>query len=429
MRLLRTLSVVVLVALVLTLGAAPGEAKDEKNFVQKVLEWVEVGDPIVTDKITLYPLVIPRALPDVGVVAATDADVVEFTEPDFPRRRYDLGVKNEGDKPVLVIGGTILEGGKRDRLVRQSSIVAPASEAELRTLPASTSSERRKVAVPFNVADSLAPLYLRQQAEFGGSVGTVTGFIARWLDFRMEGDERKSLVAIATSEKLKAFCLPCHQAASRFPKTEGKGPRVIGGVGVIRGRIQGLFLYGNNALVRECFPMMLKGATYPAAAIELRAQKAGIPLPASNEDPAVTQAKVLKDVNDLLNNLRKATYRKDRLEEGVIGEALLVKTSNSTRGRAIGLNGNLVQFVVFPYDPFKNALYGTAIDVPNPEEMEDPERPGGAEVRRRAAMPGRRLTEYEKRLLERLRPNRGGFPGGNPKGGAGRGAGGGGKLR
>lgn len=395
-----------LLALVL-LSAAPGavaeEKESEKNFVQKALDWVEVGEPISTDKIVLFPLVIPRPVGDIGVDAIGTAKNVTFGEPEIPKSRYDVAVQNGHSRPVLVVGGMILEGGKRDRLIRHSAIVDANLATDVRTLPASASSERRKEAEPFKVSDTLAPIYLRSKAEYGGSANTVTTFIARWLDFREDDDDRKSLVAIATAPKLKAFCLPCHEAAARFPRTEGRSDRVVGAVGVVRGRIQGLILYGNNDLVRDCFPAMLRGATYPAAAIELRAKKAGIPLPGQDEDVEEVLARNRKEIDDLLAKIRKAKYREDDVGKGQLGEAMIVVTSNKTRGRAIGLNGQLVQLVVYPYDPFQTALYGTALDVPDEDLMSDPERAGVAGLSRRAGQDGRRLTKAEERLLERLR--------------------------
>ena len=394
-----------LLALVL-LSAAPGAVAEEekgtdKNFVQKALDWVEVGEPIATDKIVLFPLVVPRPVGDIGVDAVGKAEGLEFTEPELPRSRYDVTVKNGRDRPVLVIGGLILEGGKRDRLIRHSAIIGAGDETDVSTFPASSSSERRKEAEPFKVSDTLAPPYLRRKAEYGGTANTVTTFIARWLDFREDDDDRKSLIAIATAPKLKAFCLPCHEAAARFPRTEGQSKRVVGAVGVVRGRIQGLILYGNNDLVRECFPAMLRGATYPAAAIELRAKQAGIPLPGVDEDPEAALAQSRKDVDDLLELVREATFREDDVGKGQLGEAMILVAGRSARGRALGLNGQLVQLVVYPHDPFENALYGSALDVPDEDEMEDPERAGVAGLQRRADQ-GRRLTEAEKRLLERL---------------------------
>ena len=392
-------------------AVAEEEKKSDENFVLKALDWVEVADPIVTDKIVLFPLVVPRPVGDIGVDAIGTGESVEFAEPELPKSRYDVSLKNGRDRPVLVVGGTILEGGTRDRLVRQSAIVGASSEADIRTLPASTSSERRKVAEPFKVSDTLAPIYLRKKAEYDGTANTVTTFIARWLDFREDDDDRKSLIAIATAPKLKAFCLPCHEAAARFPRTEGSSQQVVGAVAVVRGRIQGLIVYGNNDLVRDSFPAMLRGATYPAAAIELRAEKAGIPLPGADEDADELLSRNRKEIDDLLKQVRKATYREDDVGKGQLGEALILRTGDSTRGRALGLDGVLVQLVVYPHDPFESALYGTALDVPDEDMMEDDERAGLAGLARRAGQSGRRLTEAEKRLLERLRnPN----PGANP---------------
>lgn len=382
-------------------AVAEEEKGADKNFVQKALDWVEIGDPIVTDKIVLFPLVVPRPIGDIGVDAVGKAEGLEFAEPELAKSRYDVTVRNGRERPVLVIGGTILEGGKRDRLVRHSAIVDAGADTDVSTYPASASSERRKVAEPFKVSDTLAPPYLRLKAEYGGSANTVTTFIARWLDFREEDDDRKSLVAIATAPKLKAFCLACHEAAARFPRTEGRSARVVGAVAVVRGRIQSLILYGNNELVRECFPAMLRGATYPAAAIELRAKKAGIPLPTADDDPDEVLALSRKEVEDLVELVRTATFREDDVGKGQLGEALILKAGRRARGRALGLGGKLVQLVVYPHDPFQSALYGTALDVPDEDLMEDPERTGLAGLQRRADQ-GRRLTEAEKRLLERL---------------------------
>jgi hypothetical protein len=386
------------------LAAAPtrGVADEEEgNFAQAMLKGLTLGQPVVTDQLFVFPLLAASVPETLGVESEPSVDTVDFEEPDFMRRRYDVLVKNGGDKPVLVLGGTVLEGGKRDRLIRRSVLVAPKSNLEAAALPASASSDIRKEAEPFGVAESLAPTYLRKKALFGGSALTVTSFIARALDFREEDDDRKSIVAIAESPKLKQFCLPCHESMSNLPQPKAEMGRVVGAIGGVRGRIQGLVLFGNNELFIAYFERFLKGATWPAAVIELQAKKAGVPLP-GKDDPEVTLEILTKEAQALLDNLSKARFKKDRMEEGEAGEAFLFRTSSGTRGRALGLDGRLVYFAAFPHDPFESALYRGTITVPDEELAEDPTRPGAAELERKAGMEGRRLTEYEKRLLERL---------------------------
>jgi len=189
---------------------------------------------------------------------------------------------------------------------------------------------------------------------------------------------------------------------SSLPQPLTEEGRIVGAIGGVRGRIQGLILFGSNQLFQAYFEAFLKGATYPAAAIEIQAKKAGLKLP-GKEDPEKTLARITKEATELLQNMQQATYRKDRMEEGEVGNALLFRTPKGNRGRAIGVDDQMVYLAAFVHDPFENAFYGTALEVPNPEDLEDPTRPGIAELERRARNPGQRLTEFEKRLLERLR--------------------------
>ena len=82
-----------------------------------------------------------------------------------------------------------------------------------------------------------------------------------------------------------------------------------------------------------------------------------------------------------------------------------MKTKDGDRGSALLLDGRLVHLVLHPDDPFEYGLYSTALTPVDPEDAdtgEDDETPGVSELDRRAGS-GARLTEAEKRLLERLR--------------------------
>ena len=181
-------------------------------------------------------------------------------------------------------------------------------------------------------------------------------------------------------------------------------PNTVGAVAAIHGRIQSLAVYGTNELLAEGFPAAVKGATYAAAALAIRAKKAKIPLPGRGE-PDKRKELVLQDAQKLLDMLRKATYRKDKNAEGEVGASIQVRLMDGTRGRVTVLNGIVVHLILYPKDPFRSKLYGTAIDVP--EERVDPEAepaPAGSDD------DGGDLSDDEIRFIERGR--RGGRRGG-----------------
>jgi hypothetical protein len=255
---------------------------------------------------------------------------------------------------------------------------------------------------------SLAPSYLRKRAQFGGTASMVPNFVDNFLEFRNEGDERASLAAINDSTLLEKYCAACHQSLDEFPMPR-EGRRVLGFVAAIRGRIQALEVFGSSELLQKAFEHILKGHTFAAAAVELRAKKAGIPIP-GRDDPEKTLKVVVEDANELLKSLQRATYREDDVEDDAAGEALLLRTPGGTRGRALGLGGNLVHLTIFPHDPFEHALYSHDLEPPDEDILSDPSSPGVEELTRRSG-PGRRLTEAEQRLLDRLRQRGGGLGG------------------
>jgi len=397
------LSRLVLVSLLAPLAATAGE---DESFATRALAMVELGEPLTTDQVVLFPLVAKVEPGGGSVVAARAAAKVVFAEPGKAKRKYDVAIRNDGDAPVLVVGGTVLEGGTIDRLIRRDSILAPGGAAEVRALPAASLLDTRKEAAPFQVASAMAPLYLRRQAEMNASESLVPTFVARWADFRNEGDERRSLAAIAESKKIEEFAIRSREQAATFPEALADA-KVVGGIAAIRGRIQGFVLYGSNDLLRSYFTALVEGATYASAAIELRAKAAGVPIP-GRDDPQKTLEIVRKEAAQLLVDARNAKTKPDPLEEGEAGEAVVLDLGARTLGRAVGLDGKLVHLVIYPYDPVEGRLYAAAVD---PDKKPAPESAGGGkadEGGNEDVKGGRPPSRDEIRFINRLRGTAGG---------------------
>jgi hypothetical protein len=381
-------------------GDEPPAKTEPGAFVKSAFSALQMGDGIQADQVILFPLFVTKdpEPPDVQASVATPS--LSPAEPEMPRRRDNLELRNSGNAPLFVAGGTIVEGGLRDRVIADDHVIPPGGVLEVETMPASTSKDVRKDPAPFRVLPMLAPPYLRSAAVTGGGRNLVPTFVSHFLEFRNEKDERHSLSAIAESNLLAEYCLICHKSMASWPRKPVTGS-VVGGIAVVRGRVQVVEVFGSNALLQQHFESILKSLSFPAAAIELRAKKAGVPLP-GKDDPAKTLTAAAFAAQGLLNKLKDAKLKADASAPGA-GESFIVRLSDGSTGRALGVGGRLVHAAVFPDDPFEYALYAKRLRPLDVEETdEDTDRAGLAELERRAAL-GARLTEAEQRLLERLR--------------------------
>lgn len=390
----------------LAVGPAAVGKTDEANFVERALEGLSLGPGQQSGELIVFPLVaaeIPAALAVTPDVACDD---LAFSEPEFPRKRYDVTIENSGDKTALLFGGGILTGGKLDRLVPQSVLVPPKSRLDIHTLPAEYPRDKRRgeSAGKFSLGTAgghaTAPAFLRERAIFDPARNLVPIFISHYLKFRDKDDRRRSLAAIDESSLLASYCDACQNELGSFEPLGTK--KVVGVVTAVRGRVLTLELFGSNRLFRAYFNPINRAHTYAAAAIALRAKDLGMPVP-GKDDAEKAKAAARKEAEELLEAIRsKARYRDGERPKGAIGETLLIRWA-STDGTAIGLDGRLVHAVIFPENPFEEALYSRPLAVP-PSGPEGGEGESLGELDRREDRGT--LTEAEKRLLDRMRRRR-----------------------
>ena len=265
------------------LVAALPAAADVDNFVEAAFARLRLGEPMQSDLLILIPLIDDEASDKPPAVRPDGvASKLAFAEPAWPERRYDVEVRNGEDEPVLLLGGTILVGGKLDRMVPRDVLLPAGSTLEIRMLPADYQRRYRGKPAPFKRHSTVAPVYLRERAITNPHRNLVPTFVSHFLEFRPEGDDRLSLAAIGESPALAGFCAACHTALAKFPDIADK--RVVGFVTAIRGRVYSAEVFGDNTLLRTYFTPLLHAHAYAAAAIKLRAKRVGFPLPDSGAE-------------------------------------------------------------------------------------------------------------------------------------------------
>jgi len=384
--------------------AAPATPAELGKLLAANLKHLHLADGLHADQVTLYPVYVltePAALEVSSMVAG---GAFAATEVEGKTTLDRVRVLNPGPKLAMLLGGSVLQGGKRDRLVVHDVLIPSADAREVEVVPASMSGETRKAPVDFKLLEFLAPPYLRDSLLQGASKSLVPRFVSHFLDFRNPSDKTKSLASIGEADALAEFCLVCQRSMNEWPERKGAGI-VVGGLAVVRGRVQSLELFATNEQVSAYFEPILKSLTFPAAALQLRAKKVGLELPKGDEATVAASDAAAKE---LLAALGTAVFTPRKTPAGSLGVSFLVKLKDGTAGAALALDGRLLHLALFPDDPFDRALYSQSMEPLEGEDASDDAdtREGIAELARRQAS-GQRLTEAERRILERLRQNRG----------------------
>ena len=93
----------------------------------------KLGDPTRHGSLTVYPLLARRepTVPHVLLDEALARGLVEVTEVDAGGSVPRLRVRNRGDRPVLIVEGTELRGGKQNRVANATVLVPAGVEAAL----------------------------------------------------------------------------------------------------------------------------------------------------------------------------------------------------------------------------------------------------------------------------------------------------------
>lgn len=369
-----------------------------------------LAEGLQADQVTLFPIYVLGEETPLEVVPMVTGAPFSATEPDSKTTATErLRVMNPGPKVALLSGGTVIDGGKRDRVVVRDVLIPPADAREVDVMAASMAADTRKTPIDFKVREFLAPPYIRENLLVSTSKSIVPKFVSHFLEFLPEGDKRHSLSAISESDNFAEYCLVCQSSMSAWPTKQGGGT-VVGSLAVVRGRVQALEVYASNKFVSEYFEPMLKSLTFPAAALELRAKSLGIKLPKGDE----ASLKMATDAaNKMLSELRTATFTPRKQAADAVGISFDVKLKDGTVGDAIALDGRLIHMALFPRDVFEHSLYGKPLEPLAKEDAgdeTDEEKTvdlGTSERREEGQNEGRnRISDSEKRILERVRPRR-----------------------
>lgn len=230
--------------------------------------------PIQIDSLTLTPLVATSAAAgkelDVLVLdEAMASKQVKISERDRESVN-DLTLINTSDRPVFLLAGEVIIGGKQDRIIGANTVI-PAKTTQ--SVPAFCVEHGRwdNSGKSFSSAKALAHGRLRGKASFE-SQGEVWQEVAAKNDKRRTKNATDTYRTVATQQSdgtLKEWEKKVHDALAKLPAADRA--RMVGYVIALNGKVATVDMFESPALFKKLEPKLLR--SYMTEAVDVAAAK------------------------------------------------------------------------------------------------------------------------------------------------------------
>ncbi len=239
----------------------------------------ELGTPISSGNVTIVPIMY-KTLPsqkgdEITLAEAKKLGLVEIIEIPGAQQVNRLQVHNKSDRPLLLIGGELLLGGKQDRIVAHDVIIPPGATQEV-DVDCVEHGRWEGASEHFDYSSEIVPSKVRDAAAYKDQ-GTV------WSD--VGGYNASAGVTLSGTGTLRGGLNSpdVEQRVLADLPTLSKGlagdGRIIGVIYVLNGEIKSMDLFGNPKTFQATLDSLLHGYLAEGAV-----EKTGTGKTASAED-------------------------------------------------------------------------------------------------------------------------------------------------
>jgi len=224
-----------------------------------------LAEPISVNNVSIVPVISRENIqggPEYATLAEAKKNAwIEIIEEGEEGEVESLIVKNVGPKPILLLAGELLLGGKQDRVVAKDTIVPTEKEVVVPVYcvePGRWSGESNK----FSYGDTSVPLRVKEQAMYGGQEEVWSNVRAYNSAAGAPSDGRTTIQKGLFDKEVQATV---DRELANVVAALGRQKNVVGVIFLIDGKIQTLELFGNDKLFRASQAGLLKGALAEAA--------------------------------------------------------------------------------------------------------------------------------------------------------------------
>ena len=283
-------------AISLALTALPALAAAEQKPI-KLDDKTALLQPITHDNLTLFPVITTaEKVSNVDYLVLDEGmkkKLVQVLEKDSEGSVNELTIRNTSSRPLFLMAGEVVIGGKQDRIIGKNTIVAPRTTETVPVFCVEHGRWNGRKA-EFASAGSLAHTELRKKANFDDQ-GEV------WKEVKSKNAKRKvandtDTYRRITADKTVAKSIDGYQKALAGKlKALGKRDRQIGFVVALGGEVVAIETFGSPRLFRK-FERKLLRSYYVEAVDGERGVTATAPKPAAVSDFAARARKAKREV-------------------------------------------------------------------------------------------------------------------------------------
>jgi hypothetical protein len=287
-----------LLALVLALGATAAHADDAKKpSKDDALDaHTRLGAPLSFKNLTLIPIFTlapadPKAkgADYLTLDEAFDADLVRVRE-QSDESVNQLTLENRSDRPLFVMSGEVILGGKQDRIIGKDRLIPPKKTlaVEVFCVEHGRWTEDKKDKRAFRSAKVLAHTSLRLKASYDGQ-SDVWDEVAAKNEKRSTRNDTDTYRAVtadkATAKSVREYADFFTPALAKLPERD----RLVGFAVVMNGELVGVESFGSPKLFAKLRDKLLR--SYYTEAMDL---------PAPADARALAKVPTGKDVRDFV---------------------------------------------------------------------------------------------------------------------------------
>ncbi|MCW5947366.1 MAG: hypothetical protein KIT74_10095 [Fimbriimonadales bacterium] len=259
----------------LAIGCHSGiEQQDSLSSLEHELfpisDQLALGSPVVRGNVAIVPVLsmneaeptVQREIDDYVLLhEATKNGWVEITEIPGSATVSELLVRNLGPKPLLLLAGDVLLGGKQDRIVAKDTLVPPKDAKRVSVFCVERGRWHGK-SMSFEGSPAAAPISVRDAAVYKDQ-SAVWDSVAESNQELAESPTSTSVQESANSEWVRSTL-----ATDFDPLMEALAGdrRMVGAVLLINGQIVSLELFGSNSLFLRGIGPIVRGLLIESAA-------------------------------------------------------------------------------------------------------------------------------------------------------------------
>ena len=321
------------------------------NPTNRLIEMVELGEPIRWGGLTLFPLVAPKAEPATKIYSlATAVDHGWVTiEEDNPRSVSRAILVNKSDNLVLVLAGELVKGGQQNRSSQKDLLLGPDSRVAIDLY--CVEHGRWAGEAKFDSARAIAPQSVRAGNIAGGSQAQVWADVKAFNEAAGAASPSESLLAGMDSDKVQRELADCRKAV--LPKLpEGTVGLVAGRAGFGGGepRVFAADLFVDKSLFDACKQMLLD--SYAAEEIYHKLVSPPNRAPRIDLEGGKDQAQIIRPpvprppTREQAARFLAATVAADLTTMPTPGVGNLWRISGSATGQSLGYRGQAVHIAL-----------------------------------------------------------------------------------